>query len=428
MTRLEKQCERIAKGFRPLTESQRRYAVKHGPAFVTLYRNRRYCSECGEELHGDICRECGTNHTSSTAFRMRKGRFTLRYYFRIEGSAEEVEYKRHWLVWKTAGMGMKPEHAMEEVTRNFLNERGRTAVQAVEVSNMAYIYDCWRCDTTMRTRPDTGSEAYTGRNFHLYAETAWPYGKPAEWLRKRGYVKPEQGYDRTLWQKRLATEPFAEWLQKKGLTRMLEIVTYERLKKFKRELELCHKNGYAISDIATWCDLVEENRELGRDTLNAKWSRPGDLDHAYSETVRAIRKKHERERREREKEELRQNAERTRQYDASRLKWSGLAISGKGIIIKPILTAEELYEEGKAMHHCAGGYWRHPESLVLSAKDSEGNKLATIEWDTQTQETVQCRGKCNGMPEKYGEIMELLRGMENAIMKAAASQKQKPVP
>lgn len=39
------------------------------------------------------------------------------------------------------------------------------------------------------------------------------------------------------------------------------------------------------------------------------------------------------------------------------------------------------YIIGEAMHHCvfSAGYYKRPESLILSAKDSKGNRLETIE-------------------------------------------------
>lgn len=419
MTKFEKQCEKIAEGFKPMTQKQREYAKRHSPRFIMLYRNRQYCSECGKELHGTRCGTCGTNHKESRSFKMKKKHFRMQYYFRIESSAQETEYKRHFLIYKEAGMNKEPEYDMTEVTRNFLNEKGQRAVQSKSASTMSYYYDSWVMQSEMKTRPETGSIAYRNRNFHLQAYAVWPHGKPAQWLRKRGYTKPEPVEDNTFWQTKLVSEPFAEWLQKNRLTEILEEVSYERLKKFKRELELSLKHGYKIRDIIKWCNLVEENRELGRDTLNAKWSRPEDLDEAYEKTRKAIARKHEQERRAREKEEMEKNRERITQYEKGRLQWAGMTICGKNITIIPLTTAEELSEEGRAMHHCVASYWKYPESLILSARDKEGKRLATIEWNTETHETVQCRGVFNSTPEKQDLILKLMkrnrRKLTNAI-------------
>ena len=65
------------------------------------------------------------------------------------------------------------------------------------------------------------------------------------------------------------------------------------------------------------------------------------------------------------------------------------------------------------MHHCvfANSYFDaklHPNCLILSAKDGEGKRLATIEYNTQRHDIVQCRAACNAVPERDKEIRQLI--------------------
>ena len=65
------------------------------------------------------------------------------------------------------------------------------------------------------------------------------------------------------------------------------------------------------------------------------------------------------------------------------------------------------------MHHCVflNEYWNynlHPYSLILSAKDDKGKRLATIEWNMKTNEIVQCNAACNQVPERDKEIRQLI--------------------
>lgn len=62
------------------------------------------------------------------------------------------------------------------------------------------------------------------------------------------------------------------------------------------------------------------------------------------------------------------------------------------------------------MHHCVFGmeYYKKSTSLILSAKDNDGNRLATIEYNTKNKEIVQCRAACNKVPERDAEIRALI--------------------
>ena len=81
--------------------------------------------------------------------------------------------------------------------------------------------------------------------------------------------------------------------------------------------------------------------------------------------------------------------------------------------MRPLQSIEEFKEEGKAMKHCvyACGYYdinAHPYTLILSARDSAGKRLATIEYNTQRHSIVQCRAACNQVPERDKEIRQLI--------------------
>ena len=66
------------------------------------------------------------------------------------------------------------------------------------------------------------------------------------------------------------------------------------------------------------------------------------------------------------------------------------------------------------MHHCvfANEYWnvqKHPDSLILSAKDRHGNRLETVEVNMKTWSIVQSRGLLNDQSERHDEIIELVK-------------------
>ena len=62
------------------------------------------------------------------------------------------------------------------------------------------------------------------------------------------------------------------------------------------------------------------------------------------------------------------------------------------------------------MHHCvfANAYYESKKCLILSAKDSKGNRLATIEYDVKRGSIEQCRAACNAVPARDAEIRALI--------------------
>ena len=98
---------------------------------------------------------------------------------------------------------------------------------------------------------------------------------------------------------------------------------------------------------------------------------------------------------------------------AYRKRWAKvltLMLTGQNLNVRPLQTVEEFAEEGKAMHHCVfdNGYYRKQNCLILSAKDADGNRLATIEYNTKNMEIVQCRAACNKQPMRDAEIRSLI--------------------
>jgi hypothetical protein len=77
-------------------------------------------------------------------------------------------------------------------------------------------------------------------------------------------------------------------------------------------------------------------------------------------------------------------------------------------------------EEGTAMHHCVYqmGYYKKLNSLILSAKDNQGNRIETVEVNTLTFEVVQSRGVCNKNTPHHEEIINLVNSNMNLIRQA----------
>ena len=78
------------------------------------------------------------------------------------------------------------------------------------------------------------------------------------------------------------------------------------------------------------------------------------------------------------------------EYRKNKQKFFGLEITDGRIVIRPVQSVKEMQEEGDEMHHCVAtnGYYKRLDSLILSAKDKDGNRLETIEVSLKTMMVV----------------------------------------
>ena len=106
-------------------------------------------------------------------------------------------------------------------------------------------------------------------------------------------------------------------------------------------------------------------------------------------------------------------AEAAQHYPEHMGKMLTIDLTSTNLTIRPLQSVDEFKEEAEHMHHCVYrmGYWNyftHPESLILSAKDDNGKRLATIEYNMASNTIVQCRAACNAVPERDKEIRRLI--------------------
>lgn len=101
-------------------------------------------------------------------------------------------------------------------------------------------------------------------------------------------------------------------------------------------------------------------------------------------------------------------------FKATREQFFDMVITDGEIEIKVIPSAKGIKEEGEAMHHCVGGYYNKPDSLILSAKVN-GNRVETIEVNLKDYKLIQSRGLQND-PTKYHErIVDLVNSNLDTI-------------
>ena len=123
--------------------------------------------------------------------------------------------------------------------------------------------------------------------------------------------------------------------------------------------------------------------------------------------------------------EVKRNAEKRRKeaaewekvYKEDKGKFFGVCFSDGEIMVTVISSVAEIAEEGAAMHHCVydNGYYKRPDSLILSAKDTEGKRIETVELNLKTLKVEQSRAVCNGVSSYHNRIIGLVEKNINLI-------------
>jgi hypothetical protein len=176
-------------------------------------------------------------------------------------------------------------------------------------------------------------------------------------------------------------------------------------------VRICVRNGYTIYDASMYADYIDLLRYFGKDTHNAYYVCPKDL---RAEHDRLMQKKQRIEEKKELEQRIREAARHEKSYKEHRGLWFGICFGNEDIVVTVIQSVAEMAEEGTKMHHCvfANEYWnvkKHPDSLILSAKDRQGNRLETVEVNMKTWSIVQSRGLLNDPSERHDEIIELVK-------------------
>jgi hypothetical protein len=167
---------------------------------------------------------------------------------------------------------------------------------------------------------------------------------------------------------------------------------------------ICNRNGYKVKDASLWCDYIDFLRFFGKDLHNAKYICPADLKaehdrYMYKKAKAEVQRQKESDDSFKEKEIL---------YKDSKGAFFGLNFTDGVIEIHVLESVEEMILEGKAMHHCVGGYYDKEDSLILSASIDK-QKIETVEVSLSQLQVVQCRGACNKNTRFHDQIVELVR-------------------
>lgn len=223
--------------------------------------------------------------------------------------------------------------------------------------------------------------------------------------------------------------PYAETLIKQGqefLVKMVERQQVSEQADYFNSIRIAKKHGFVFNEETTqkWFDMLHAMIWLGADIHNPVYVAPNNLDIVHNLFVNRVNRKiADYNRRENEKRMIAMEEDRmkhkdeiakaNKEYVKARSLFFGFEVSDPNLQIHVLSSVDEFYEEGTAMNHCvfACKYYDtkcHPQSLILSCTDKQGNRVATIEINLKTFKVEQCYGKNDCIPKQSAEIKKLL--------------------
>lgn len=249
----------------------------------------------------------------------------------------------------------------------------------------------------------------------------YPKVKVLQILRRNGLRSSFHGVTPAILIRALLGESrYTEMLLKTKQYSLLEFYMYRGCLSHPWAVNICNRNGYIVKDGSMYDDYLRLLDYFHLDTHNAHYVCPKNLKAAHDELVSRKQRIEARARAESDRKRRIERMIRIKADIASFIKriqpFLGIEIKEDDIVIRPLQSVSQFYQEGKAMHHCvyANEYYKKKDCLILSARVA-GKRKETIEVNLKTFKVIQSRAVCNKNSEYHERIIELMNRNMNLL-------------
>lgn len=409
-----------------ITDKARRWAKEHCFEKVGHWsKGEVWCSHCGAIIpHKDsplsvaigtaeiTCPICGAKLTLRAS---RKKKLSDRMYFTVMARVEEFQVLRHYIVSRYMRKDGLPWYDVDEAVQIWTTEQGRETIIARPCKPMMGYYDVWDFRKPMEVRDPRNTYGYGADKYDIDG-IIYPWGGVLPILRRNGYrgnvgrLSPRELF------KMLLKDNEAEMLLKTGQMDLLYLKWKRsyRTTPYAHAIKIANRNNYFVRDASMWVDYLNLLDHFGLDTHNAHYVCPKDLKGAHD---RLLARKRKEEAKKRAEERMREAARWEAEYREKKGIYFGIVFGNEHITVSVVQSVADMAEEGAKMRHCVYdmGYYKRDDSLILSARDHDGNRIETVEVSLKTYDVVQSRGVCNSATEWHNEIVNLVRSNMHLI-------------
>ncbi len=408
-----------------LTTPQYEWGQQHcfQDAIFRSGRNKGWCTHCGSVIRvsdgqSAKCPVCGKTLKVTDS---KKRVYQNKGYLTVLVRVKEFQVCRHFHIEKSVRRGETPQYDVFECVQNWINARGKETILALRTLPYMMYFDVWDENSEMTIKRRESNVCYSGSKYDI---SGWIYPKMSllPELKRNGFDRRHLDECPVVNQfiSLLLSDREAEMLVKQGQYALLRYKWKKDIKEFGlpwKSIKVATRHGYTITDASMWIDHIELLRYFGRDIHNPHFICPDDLGTDHAKLV-ARKQKHD------EQEKIRKDIESAtkweEQYRREKAPFLGICFGNENIVIAVVQSVAEMAEEGARMHHCvfANGYYKRTDSLILSARDKNGNRIETIELSLKTFEVIQSRGVNNLNTSFHDEILSLVRANINQFKQA----------
>ena len=429
-----------------ITEAQRNYPKEHIFKKKGLYMKKGlvWCQYCSHEykvntsslavsldVGGEICPCCGKE--------LRLEHYTGKHNnegvcYMVVTTYKGFQVLRCFYTTRNNTRGKATTYTLNEMFQLWIDEKGRETILTKKYQRGPFHLN-WDFESEFHIGRHNAScagyyqypDLYDISGYYSYPRmTVTPLIKRNGW---RNHFALFHGISVAELMRALITNSDIEMLAKTG---QASILTHwmnrgwhreqNREKDFFDSIKICNRNHYIVKDASLWYDMLDAMDYLGLDTHNAHYVCPEDLMIAHDTYVKRM----EKVKRLREREMKRKEAE---QYEEAYLnqkgRYLGICFGNENVMVSVLQSVRDFVEEGEAMHHCVYtmGYYKNKDTLILSARDKEQKRLATIELSLKNYKVQQCRAACNAKPKQYDEIVKLVESHAKDFIRAKKAKK-----
>lgn len=436
---LERKLVKMASQLPQITERQKQWAFHNCFEPLALYWRKSHkvkCLCCGAETRWnktfldsfiDVdeyhCEECNRSMRIkpkvATAVMNEKAFFSVVTTFKGMQLVRTFEVIRE-IFWKN-----RPTcYSINEVYQNWIMPDGKEKLTGVPHSRSAYFVSFSYSSPYVIKNHKASSNGYYQYNdlFNVCGNYFYPSVRITPLVKRNGWRKEIFNLRNSISIvdaiSYLLKCPTAEMLCKTG---QIDLFRY-MIREDKRELDYLHsvrianRRGYIVNDASMWIDMLQMAYRLGLDTHSPSLVCPEDLKEAHDRILhRYTRRKAISER---AKALLND-----KQYQRAKSRYFGICLVGEGFNITVLKSVVDVLEEGEAMHHCVytNEYYEKENSLLLSARDSDGNRIETVELSLKNFKVLQSRSKFNKTSPLHNAIVSLVESNSKLFRKAATS-------
>ena len=347
------------------------------------------CPHCGKTMYieDNWCRE--RTFKDMVAIKAKFGEWDIKRFISVECSTRR---------------GEKESVIINEVGQSWRKGEGKTHYYFCPVGGMFYS-KWWRYGEHSNFRnslPDLADYHTTWDGQDTY-EYPTDFSLDAE-LAKRG-ISTDNLHGMPLMSilDCMAQCPQFETLWKAGEYKMAKFFN-KSLPRYWAQIKIARRQGYVIKDLIKWRDMIDMLREI-RDINSPKYICPTDLDYAHDKAI-------EWKRRFDHKGELERNKVYDKELRKRIARYLNMDIHNEHIQIIVLPNVKAFMDEGDHLGHCVYrcGYYKKPESLILSARDADNmnKRWETIEINLNNFTIAQCYGYKDKFTERHKEITQLM--------------------